>query len=476
MSDQNNMNQGYPQQDYNQGYQQNYQQGYPQQQYQQNYQQQQYQQNYQQQQYQQNYQQGYPQQQYQQNYQQGYPQQQYQQMNQGYVAQSYQQPTGGGMPPKGNKPKTGLIVGIIIVAIVLVVGIVLAIFKDKIFGSEDKKTTEEITTEEKTTEEMVLTPDEWNPDLTTEESNDDLGGYDTPEDVVSNFWEGFANCDKDQIYQCFYVDYEPCASDAETLYNDSLSNAPSLDIDLNGQVTTFEDTGTEGLADFGLEVLGAKKYFTDIPMTRYKDGVVYEIIDKYEGVVFQLENGKWYLAYQKSLGVDIITVNGEPFEDSGNSSENNGSSDVDETMYLGYGDLKAMGSDYAGYVDVPSDWVIFVESGNMPQADYFYQMSDPTGSTVITMCAYDTDQSAYDAASNLYSNLAAEGDADEVVSAQVTIGGYDAYEVYAVYGSTYFVAYTFRAEDNRLHYVAIDCNEDSKTIVFNVEGTFRFDK
>lgn len=452
MSDQNNMNQGYPQQyqQMNQGYpQQNYQQEYPQQQYQQM------------------NQQGYPQQQYQQMNQQGYPQQQYQQMVQGY-----QQPVGGGIPPKGNKPKTGLIVGIVIAAIALIAGIILLVFKDKIFGDKDKEPKEPttaVTTELDTSWELTE-------DLTTEEFYDDQGGHDTPEELVSSFWEGFANCDKEQIYQCFYLEYEPCARDAETLYNDSVSHATDLDIDLEGMTTTFEETGTENLADFGMEVWGAKLYYANIPMTQDKDGYEYEFIEKYEGVAFQLENGKWYIGYQKSLGVDILAIDGVPVDDTEETTESTGTSDIDETMFLGYGDLKAMGTDYAGYVDVPSDWVIFYETGNVPDAEHFYQTSDPTASAIVTLCTYNNGQTPFDAASGMYEGLASEGTADEVVSAMAVIGGYEAYQVYAVYGDEYFITYFFTAEDGKLHYVAVETTDDLKNIALNVEGTFRFDK
>ena len=83
--------------------------------------------------------QGYPQQNVQMNqqpYGQGYPQQA--QMGQNMM-QGYQCPTGGGRPPQPKKSKTGLIVGIVIAAIALIAGIILLVFKDKIFGDEEKK-------------------------------------------------------------------------------------------------------------------------------------------------------------------------------------------------------------------------------------------------------------------------------------------------------------------------------------------------
>ncbi len=474
MSEQNNNQQGYPQ-----NYQQVNQQGYPQQYQQMN--QQNYQQGYVQQPsgqgYQQNVQQVQPQmgqQMMNQGYQQqGYPQQSYQQgyvqqpqyNQQGYPQQGYQQSAGGTTPPKGNKPKTGLIVGIVIAAIALIAGIILLIFKDKIFGGDDeKKTTEEVTTEATLDTAWETT------EATTEIATEIEGGYDTPEDLFYNFWQGYDSVNKEQMYQCFYLEDSLAATSAENNYNGAVDMQDEIQVYYDELVTTFEDCSVDVIPDIGVTVVAAKRAHVEVPMLQIVDGDIYDIMDIYDGTIFQLENGKWYLGDMTETEVEVVGVT---TGDDG-SYDDEGSS-VDETMYLGYGDLKAMGSVETGYVDVPSEWILFQEIGGV-DADYYYQMCNPDGTAIISMFAWDSELSAYDAACNVYDQLAADESTEEVISAQATIGGYEAYQVYATYdgGTYYLVSYLFRAEDDRLHYVAAEMPSDMANIVLNVEGTFRF--
>lgn len=466
MSDQNNYSQpqynqqGYPQQDY----QQMGQQGYPQQNYQQM-----GQQGYPQQGYQQMGQQGYPQQNYQQTGQQGYPQQNYQQSYQQAAQPQYnqsgyqQQSAGGTTPPKGNKPKTGLIVGIVIAAIALIAGIILLIFKDKIFGEPTEPT--------ETATEATLDTAWETTEPTTEATVEIEGGYDTPEDLIAGFWESYEACDKDKMYQCFYLDDAQGASDAEYNYNNAVAMQNDITIYVDEIVTTYEDCDVAGLAlSIDANVIAAKTFHSEVPMLQIVEGDIYDLLDIYDGTIIQLVNGKWYLATLTETDVQVVGVT---TGDDG-SNDDTGST-VDESMYLGYGDLKTMGSTEAGYVDVPSDWILFEEIGAI-DADYYYQMSNSDASAIITMCAWDNDTTAYDAACSVYDTLAADGTADEVLTAMATIGGYEAYQVYAAYdsGAFYLVTYCFRAEDNRLHYVAVEMPSDMANIVLNVEGTYRF--
>lgn len=455
MPDQNNYQQGYSQQNYQQGYpQQNYQQGY----LQQNYQQAEPQQGYAQQGYVQQYnQQGYPQQ----GYQQGYVQQGYGQ--QGYAQQNYQQSAGGNNPPKGKKSNKGLIVGIIVAVVALVVGLVLVLFRDNIFGSKIK------------------------------------GGYDTPDALIENFWEGFVNCDKDKIYQCFYLEDPSSEQSAEFNYDNALAKAGTIEVDLDNIEMTFDDYDVDDVPNIGVKVVDAKSCHIEVPMTQEIDGYTYELLDVYDGFVYQLKNDKWYMGDIAETDVQVIDMIGgyddpevttedvmditteaatteeattEAVVDT--TTESGGSTEIDETMYLGYGDLKTMGDSDCGYVDVPSDWVIFVEQGGIPSAESTYQMASPDASAIITMCVFDNGISAYDYASALYETMAADGTADEVVSASATIGGYDAYQVYAVYGTDYLVTYSFETEDGKLHYVAVEMPDNMSNIGLNVEGSFRF--
>ncbi len=451
MSDQNNMNQGYPQQNY----QQVNQQGYPQQQYQQM-----NQQGYPQQQYQQMNQQGYSQQQYQQMNQQGYPQQ-YQQMNQGYVAQGYQQPTGGGKPPKGNKPKTGLIVGIVIGAIALIAGIILLVFKDKIFGDKDKdkESTTTMTTEADTS---------W--DITENIDNpvSDEGGFANHEDLLPSFWEAFEYCDQDLMNQCFYLPNSESAQAAQTNYNNALAKADSVVVHYTEMTVEYDVYGETGLVEETIDdrdVLEVKQYRCEVPMTQEVDGVSYEIIDIYEGTIYQLDNYQWYLSVMKEVDVQIVSG-------SGDDTTTEATAPTTEAEELG--DTKPMGNDNCGYIDVPSDWVIFYEMGGIQGADDYYQMCSADGKTIITMCVYST-VDAYTAACNVYESLSAEGGTTDLVSATATIGGYDAYQVYGEYSDLYLVTYFFEAEDGLTHYVAVEfpIDQAGSPVVQNIESSYR---
>lgn len=439
MSDQNN-------------YQQMNQQGYPQQNYQQAYPQGQYNQ--------QMNQQGYPQQQYQQVNQQGYPQQQYQQMNQqGYPQQQYQQPTGGGKPPKGNKPKTGLIVGIIIAAVALIAGIILLVFKDKIFGDKDKDKDKEPTTT-MTTEADIS----WD---TTEDIDDpvsDEGGFANHEDLLPSFWEAFEYCDEDLMNQCFYLPNAESAQAAETNYNNAVAKADSVVVHYTEMTVEYDVYGETGLVEETIEdreILEVKQYRCEVPMTQEVDGVSYEIIDIYEGTIYQLDNYQWYLSVMKEVDVQIV-------DDSGDDT----TTTTTEAQELG--DTKAMGNDNCGYIDVPSDWVIFYEMGGIQGADDYYQMCSADGKTIITMCVYST-VDAYTAACNVYESLSAEGGTTDLVSATATIGGYDAYQVYGEYSDLYLVTYFFEAEDGLTHYVAVEfpIDQAGSPIVQNIESSYR---
>ena len=437
MSDQNNINQGYPQGQYNQQMAQ----GYPQQQYQQA------------------NQQGYPQQ-YQQVNQQGYPQQQYQQVNQGYVAQGYQQPTGGGKPPKGNKPKTGLIVGIVIAAIALIAGIILLVFKDKIFGHKDKGPKETDTTMTELDTAWESTEDYDNP-------TSDEGGFSDYEDLLPGFWEAFEYCDEDGINQCFYLPNAESAQAAQTNYNNAVAKADSIEVHYTEMTVEYDVYGETGLVEETIEdrdVLEVKQYRCEVPMTQEIDGVSYEIIDIYEGTIYQLDNYQWYLSVMTEVDVQIVSTSGDDTE----ATTEAATTDTQTT-----GDTKPMGNDDCGYVDVPTDWVRFADVDGIDGTEASFQTSTPDGSTIVTMCVINTDP--YTAACNMYNGLAAEEDSIEVVDAMATIGGYEAYQVYAVYTDDFFVTYFFETEDGKSRYVAIEfpIDQAGSTVVQTVESSFR---
>ena len=453
MSEQNNNQQGYVQNGYPQ--QQVNQQMYYQQQGQMN--QQVYQQQVQG--YQQMNPQGYTQQGAQPNqnmYQQGYMQGG---QPQGYPQKGYQQPAGGSRPPQPKKSKTGLIVGIVIAVVALIVGAILLIFKDKIFGSDDKKTTE--STMEITTEFVPEIVTNENPDPILDEE----GGFEDYEDLLPSFWEAFEYCDEELMNQCFYMPNAESAQAAENNYNNALAKADSVEVHYYDMIAEYDVYGEMGLVEEDIDdrdVLQVKQYRCEVPMTQEVDGVTYEIIDIYEGTIYQLDNERWYLSVMQEVDVQIVST----------SAGDTTAPATTTTQELG--DTKTMGSDECGYIDVPTDWMEFSEIGGIDGVDASYQVTSSDMKTIVTMCVY-SGIDPYDAATNMYNGLVADGNTSDLVSATATIGIYDAYQVYAVYSDSYFVTYFFEAEDGKTHYVAVEFPVDQagSAVVQNIESSYR---
>lgn len=389
----------------------------------------------------------------------------YQQMNQqgyaqGYPQQGYQPPAGGGnRPPQPKKSKTGLIVGIVIAAVALIVGAVLLIFKDKIFGSDDEKTTEATT--EITTEFVPEIVTEENPDPILDEE----GGFEDYEDLLPSFWEAFEYCDQDLMNQCFYMPNAESAQAAENNYNNALSKADSVEVHYYDMTVEYDVYGEMGLVEENIDdrdVLQVKQYRCEVPMTQEVDGVTYEIIDIYEGTIYQLDNERWYLSVMQEVDVQIVSTSAGDTTAPANTA----------TQELG--DTKTMGSDECGYVDVPTDWVKFADVNGVEGTEASYQTSSIDGSTIVTMCVISGVDS-YTAASNMYTGLSGDEGCLEVVSAMATIGGYEAYQVYAAYEDGFFVTYFFETEDGKCRYVAIEFPVDQagSAVVQNIESSFR---
>lgn len=91
-------------------------------------------------------------------------------------------------------------------------------------------------------------------------------------------------------------------------------------------------------------------------------------------------------------------------------------------------DTQTIGDSRVGYMEIPADFVEFqdVEGGND------LQYSDKSGTIIYTMNVIDADIDAEQAGQNLAAHLQEEG-AQDITGATVTVGSYDAKQVYCYY-------------------------------------------
>ena len=141
-------------------------------------------------------------------------------------------------------------------------------------------------------------------------------------------------------------------------------------------------------------------------------------------------------------------------------------------------DTKRVGNDEAGYIDVPSEFVLFQEEGGLSGDVESYQYSDPTGKTIFTISGYEgVDAKAV--ADALLEGLEEDG-AEDATGAETTIAGYDAYQVYCYYPdeNLFLVMWVFETaeHDDLVHFVGIEFDADEYTDVWLLSETFGFDK
>ena len=131
---------------------------------------------------------------------------------------------------------------------------------------------------------------------------------------------------------------------------------------------------------------------------------------------------------------------------------------------------KIVGTDYYGYVKVPTTWVEFKDVDN----SNVYQYTD-IGELgyIVTLNTYEEDVTPYQAAKNLQGNLESEG--AEVKLTTAIIGKYVAYKLDAKYtDGTYIDIYLFKAND-KLRFVSIEGPDDTNDN-FDIPKTYTVSK
>ena len=117
---------------------------------------------------------------------------------------------------------------------------------------------------------------------------------------------------------------------------------------------------------------------------------------------------------------------------------------------------KVVGDDKYGYVTVPENWNRFHD----PNAPTELQFSQ-SNIFIVTLNILDVQLTAKECATNFMLNMKNSDNVEGVTGATVEIGKdkkYTAYEVYMYYpqDNTYLITYWFEAEDNVVHYIALE--------------------
>jgi len=171
---------------------------------------------------------------------------------------------------------------------------------------------------------------------------------------------------------------------------------------------------------------------------------------------------------------NLNTETSEPKED--NPSAEQESPALEKKEEVVQTDVKRVGEINYGFVDVPSQWVLF---DDVDVTAPIIQYSDPTGIAIITLNAWNKPENdAKTAASSIFAKMEKEG-AQNVEGATVQLGGSTAFQVYGVYPNEkkFLVTWIFGTDDGYLHYVSAESSEDGIVEMVNlIESSFSLEK
>jgi hypothetical protein len=118
--------------------------------------------------------------------------------------------------------------------------------------------------------------------------------------------------------------------------------------------------------------------------------------------------------------------------------------------------MKKVGQEGYGYVNVPADWVKF----NDVNANTSYQVSSRDGKQIVSIDVFK--DAGQDATLETYGNIVAsnmeKNGGQDVEGATVTLGSYQALQIYGKYydGTAMLVAWVFKAEDGKYRYISAE--------------------
>lgn len=135
-------------------------------------------------------------------------------------------------------------------------------------------------------------------------------------------------------------------------------------------------------------------------------------------------------------------------------------------------ELKRVGEEGYGFVDIPVDWVNFQDINSTQD---LRQYSDLTGTSIITLFVVgDSPNDAEQAATNSWAGMENNGAVD-IQGAIVELDGYETYQVYGIYENAgiMLVTYHFEDEEGKLHYISAESNQGGIIQVIElVEDTY----
>ena len=133
-------------------------------------------------------------------------------------------------------------------------------------------------------------------------------------------------------------------------------------------------------------------------------------------------------------------------------------------------DTRVIGNDRFGYLTIPSEWILFEQTGS--NADNL-QYSDKDVIYVVTLLATSSNYTDVISFTNYVKDTLAEDDVIAEIQ-EVQFGSYNAYQVYGYSDSEnrWFNSWVFEAEDNNIHYVGVE-GPDKDSEYFQIPFTFR---
>ena len=144
---------------------------------------------------------------------------------------------------------------------------------------------------------------------------------------------------------------------------------------------------------------------------------------------------------------------------------------------VGTAETSRVGEEGYGYIDIPANWVVFTDPDGSETVRQW--AADPV--TIISLDMVPNPDGVLDpdqAAQNIAAHLEESG-ASDLTGARVTVGGFDAVQVYCVYPDEgiFLVVWLFDGGDGIIHYVAAEGTGETVMDAFTiVENTYSLEK
>lgn len=133
---------------------------------------------------------------------------------------------------------------------------------------------------------------------------------------------------------------------------------------------------------------------------------------------------------------------------------------------------KRVGSEEFGYITVPDNWYKFIDVDGNDTLQYSY-----ANVYIATLYAIDTETADAETYANSCWYTIENAGATNIKGAQVTVAGYDAYQVYGYYEeeNIWLVMWFFETGDGKTRYIAIE-GPDPESEFFKIPETFSIEE